>query len=162
MTPEVSVVIPVFNSAAIVGDTIDRTVAFFRSHGLAVEVVCVNDGSRDDSWQVLRRKAAEHPEVVGLNLLRNYGQHNANLCGFRHARGDWIVTLDAARQNPPAQIPTLPVPAAAACAGFLLAGFHRRLAAVHRRRPPPQPPGPDPPPRGRCRRSARPASSPPG
>jgi glycosyltransferase involved in cell wall biosynthesis len=99
-----SVVIPVFNSAEVVGITIDRTVAFFRQRSLRFEVLCVNDGSRDASWEVLEQKAEANPEVTALDLLRNYGQHNAVLCGLRQSRGDWVVTIDDDLQNPPEEI----------------------------------------------------------
>jgi glycosyltransferase involved in cell wall biosynthesis len=99
-----SVVIPVFNSEGIVGTTIDRTVAFFRRLALRFEVLCVNDGSDDASWEVLEGKAAEYPEVMAIDLLRNYGQHNAVLCGLRRTRGDWVVTIDDDLQNPPEEI----------------------------------------------------------
>lgn len=99
-----SVVIPVFNSEAIVGMTIDRTVAFFESHGLDYEVILVNDGSADASWEVLCDAAHRHAHLKIVNLLRNYGQHNANLCGFRRATGDYIITMDDDLQNPPEEI----------------------------------------------------------
>jgi glycosyltransferase involved in cell wall biosynthesis len=99
-----SVVIPVFNSEAIVGTTIDRTVAFFESHGLDYEIILVNDGSSDESWDVLCEAAQHHAHLKIVNLLRNYGQHNANLCGFRRATGDYVVTMDDDLQNPPEEI----------------------------------------------------------
>jgi glycosyltransferase involved in cell wall biosynthesis len=102
--PEYSVVIPVFNSQAIVLETLRRTAAFFRSRNLSYEIVAVNDGSRDGSWEQLTTAAAEDPCVIAIDLLRNSGQHNANLCGFRAASGDWIVTMDDDLQNPPEEI----------------------------------------------------------
>ena len=99
-----SVVIPVFNSEPIVATTIDRTVAFFESHGFSYEVILVNDGSTDGSWDVLRRAPARYPHVRVINLLRNYGQHNANLCGLRRATGDYVITMDDDLQNPPEEI----------------------------------------------------------
>lgn len=99
-----SVVIPVFNSQAIVGDTVDRTVAFFESQGFGYEIVLVNDGSRDGSWEVIKGKALANPHVKAINLLRNYGQHNANICGFRHTTGDYVITMDDDGQNPPEEI----------------------------------------------------------
>lgn len=102
--PKYSVVIPVFNSEAIVGDTIDRTVSFFEAQALAYEIILVNDGSRDRSWDVIRAKALGNPHVIAINLLRNYGQHNANLCGFRKATGDYLITMDDDGQNPPEEI----------------------------------------------------------
>ena len=102
-----SVVIPVFNSEKIVGETIDRTVAFFRREGLEFELIMVNDGSFDGSWGVIQKKAHEYREVTAVNLLRNYGQHAANLCGFRQSQGDYVITMDDDLQNPPEEIKKL-------------------------------------------------------
>ncbi|MGH3471564.1 MAG: glycosyltransferase family 2 protein [Nocardioidaceae bacterium] len=98
-----SLVVPVYNSAGIVGDTADRIIEVFEKEGLSYEVILVNDGSSDQSWEVISAKAREKPHVVALNLLRNYGQHNANLAGFREATGDYVITLDDDQQNPPDQ-----------------------------------------------------------
>jgi glycosyltransferase involved in cell wall biosynthesis len=99
-----SVVIPVFNSASIVGATIDRTVAFFESHGLSYELILVDDGSKDNSWNILRNKAEENSNLLVVKLLKNYGQHNANMCGFRHSTGDYVITMDDDLQNQPEEI----------------------------------------------------------
>jgi glycosyltransferase involved in cell wall biosynthesis len=99
-----SVVIPVYNSEQIVATTIDRTVAFFESRGFSYELILVNDGSTDHSWDLLKRAATHYPHVYAANLLRNYGQHNANLCGFRRATGDYVITMDDDLQNPPEEI----------------------------------------------------------
>jgi glycosyltransferase involved in cell wall biosynthesis len=96
-----SVVIPVYNSDRIVGDTVDRVVEVFTAAGLRHEVVLVNDGSPDRSWEVISQKARTTPGVVALDLLRNYGQHQANLVGLREARGDFVITMDDDLQNPP-------------------------------------------------------------
>jgi glycosyltransferase involved in cell wall biosynthesis len=97
-------VIPVYNSAGSVADTLRRTAAFFEARGDSYEIIAVNDGSRDASWDVLREEARANPRILALNLLRNYGQHNANMCGFLHSRGEWVVTLDDDGQNPPEEI----------------------------------------------------------
>jgi polyisoprenyl-phosphate glycosyltransferase len=97
-------VIPVYNSAQIVGHTIDRTVGFFETSGLDYELIIVNDGSRDRSWEVVRDKAGENPRIKAINLLRNSGQHTAILCGLQHSSGDYVVTLDDDLQNPPEEI----------------------------------------------------------
>jgi glycosyltransferase involved in cell wall biosynthesis len=99
-----SVVIPVYKSEGVVGDTVDRTVGFFRQAAMDFEIILVNDGSPDGSWSVISRKAAEYPEVVAIDLLRNYGQHVANLCGFTQAQGDYVITMDDDLQNPPEEI----------------------------------------------------------
>lgn len=96
-----SIVIPVYNSAGIVGTTVDRVVEVFTEAGLDHEVVLVNDGSPDDSWPVIAEKARTVPGVVAIDLLRNYGQHHANLAGFREATGDYVITMDDDLQNPP-------------------------------------------------------------
>src|SRR5690242_18508932 len=99
-----SVVVPVYNSQAIVGTTVDRIVEEFQRLGLSYELILVNDGSGDRSWEVISGKAEQNPRVIALNLLRNYGQHNANLAGFREATGDYVITMDDDLQNPPDQI----------------------------------------------------------
>ena len=70
----------------------------------AREIVLVNDGSADRSWDVIRELAGRHPTVRGINLMRNYGQHNALLAGIRSARGEIIVTMDDDLQHPPEEI----------------------------------------------------------
>ena len=98
-----SIVIPVFNSQDIVGRTVDEVVAVFTEHGLDHEVILVNDGSTDDSWEVIAEKARAIPQVIALDLLHNYGQHRANLAGFRESTGDYVITMDDDLQNPPDQ-----------------------------------------------------------
>ena len=99
-----SVVIPVYNSAEILSRTVEATVEFLESLHQPYEVLLVNDGSRDGSWDVLRRAFDQHRHVTAIDMLRNYGQHTATLCGLRHSRGEWVVTLDDDMQNPPGEI----------------------------------------------------------
>ena len=75
--------------------------------GAAPEIVLVNDGSADESWSVIRELSRENSSVRGINLMRNYGQHNALLAGIRAARGGTIVTMDDDMQHPPEEIPRL-------------------------------------------------------
>lgn len=105
--PQFSVVIPVFGSAAIVGTTIDRIVAACETIGRPYEVIAVNDASRDGSWEVIARKAREHPAVIAVDLENNAGQHNAVLCGLRLSRGRYVGTLDDDLQHPPEELPRL-------------------------------------------------------
>ena len=102
-----SVVIPVYNSENIVSETVRRARTFFLSKKLDYEIVLVDDGSADNSWEVIRELALQFPEVIAVHLLKNYGQHNANLCGFREAKGDYIITMDDDLQNPPEEIDKL-------------------------------------------------------
>lgn len=103
----VSVVVPVFNSEATLRELVRRLRDVFRAQGVEHEVVLVDDGSRDGSWDTIRGLAAEDGAVRGINLMRNYGQHNALLCGIRTARHDVIVTMDDDLQHPPEEIPKL-------------------------------------------------------
>ena len=102
-----SVVIPVYNSEAVVGDTVDQLVAVFEHMQLQYEVVLVNDGSVDNSWNIIAEKARNNPSITALQMLKNYGQHNANLAGLRETTGDWVLTMDDDLQNPPDQIPLM-------------------------------------------------------
>ena len=99
-----SVIIPVFNSEALVAETIRRTVAFFETRRWTYEIILVNDGSTDQSWPILESAALSNPHVVVVDMLRNYGQHTAVYAGFHHAKGDYVITLDDDLQNPPEEI----------------------------------------------------------
>ncbi|MBC8107967.1 MAG: glycosyltransferase family 2 protein [Anaerolineae bacterium] len=105
----ISVVIPVYNSQQSLPRLIERLAPVLRSIAGddAFEIILVNDGSRDESWRVIRELSARHPFITGIHLTRNYGQHNALLCGIRMARFDRICTLDDDLQNPPEELPRL-------------------------------------------------------
>lgn len=130
--PAYSVVIPVYNSQDIVGETLRRTAAFFEERVLPYEIIAVNDGSRDGSWAVLEAAARANPAIVAIDLLRNSGQHNANLCGFRAARGDWVVTMDDDLQNPPEEIAHL-IEKAREGHDLVIGRFHAKQHASYRR-----------------------------
>jgi glycosyltransferase involved in cell wall biosynthesis len=103
----VSVVVPVHNSAVTLPELVRRLDAALPPITGAFEVILVDDGSRDDSAAVARQLAAGRPYVRLVRLLRNYGQHNALLCGIRLARHEVIVTMDDDLQHPPEQIARL-------------------------------------------------------
>jgi polyisoprenyl-phosphate glycosyltransferase len=102
--PKYSVVIPVYNSSSIVGRVIEQTIEFFEKHPWNYEIILVNDGSRDRSWDVISEKAKIHSQVIAINLMRNYGQHTAVYCGFKYSSGDYVITIDDDLQNPPEEI----------------------------------------------------------
>ncbi len=105
---DLSVVIPVYNSAQIMPSLLARLRTVLGGLDLTYEVVMVEDGSPDDSWRVLSALQQQDPEhIVAVQLMRNYGQHNALMCGFRHARGALVVTMDDDLQHPPEEIPKL-------------------------------------------------------
>ena len=105
MKSSVSVIVPVFNERENLPELLRRTLAAGRAMGRPWELILIDDGSRDGSDDMLAQYAREHAgEVKALLLYRNAGQHNAILCGFAHAQGDVLVTLDADLQNPPEEI----------------------------------------------------------
>jgi glycosyltransferase involved in cell wall biosynthesis len=105
----VSAVVPVYNGEQTLGELVTRLEPVLKDGPAAggFELILVNDASRDRSWDVIRDLSARHPWVTGIDLMRNYGQHNALLCGVRAARFDMVVTLDDDLQNPPEEIPKL-------------------------------------------------------
>jgi undecaprenyl-phosphate 4-deoxy-4-formamido-L-arabinose transferase len=103
----VSAVIPVYNSEKSLPEVVARLHRVLRAECDSFEILLVNDGSRDRSQEALERLSREFPHVRGINLSRNYGQHNALLCGLRAAQYPVIVTLDDDLQHPPEHIPRL-------------------------------------------------------
>jgi undecaprenyl-phosphate 4-deoxy-4-formamido-L-arabinose transferase len=102
-----SIVIPVYNSEAILPTLLGRIEAVFSSRPHAFEVILVDDGSSDGSWQAIEQLSAERTWLHGFRMMRNYGQHNALLCGIRAAKHELIVTMDDDLQHPPEEIPSL-------------------------------------------------------
>jgi glycosyltransferase involved in cell wall biosynthesis len=130
--PTYSVVIPVFNSHDIVGATVADVVAFFEQRGDPFEVILVEDGGTDGSWEVIRDLAEADPRLVAVRFVRNYGQHNANLAGLEEARGEWVVTMDDDGQNPPSEIEHL-VAKAAEGHDVVFGRFDRKKGSLTRR-----------------------------
>ena len=108
-SPGYSVVIPVYNSEATLHELHSRLRSFFSAITDEYEVIFVDDGSRDKSWQKLHELHDEDEEkrVRIIQLMRNYGQHSALLCGIRAAKYEVIVTMDDDLQHPPEEIPKL-------------------------------------------------------
>ena len=107
LPPGLSVVIPAYHSAETLAELVARLARVLPGLASNFEVVLVNDGSRDETWAVIRALAADHAFVRGINLMRNYGQHNALLCGIRAARYDRTITMDDDLQHPPESLPAL-------------------------------------------------------
>jgi polyisoprenyl-phosphate glycosyltransferase len=103
----ISIVLPVYNSAPIVGETIDRIVRVCDREGWTYEVIAVNDRSTDASADVLRAAAVRHERLRVIDLASNRGQHAALLTGLRAARGELVVCMDDDLQHPPEAIPAL-------------------------------------------------------
>lgn len=102
-----SIVTAVYNGEASIAELCRRLGEVLPRVASRHEIILVNDGSGDRSWEVIAELASQSPIVRGLNLMRNYGQHNALLCGIRAATGDLIVTMDDDLQHPPEEIPHL-------------------------------------------------------
>jgi undecaprenyl-phosphate 4-deoxy-4-formamido-L-arabinose transferase len=103
----ISIIVPVYNSQQTLQPLVRRLEAVLSPVAPLREIILVNDDSRDESWRIIQELSRETPGVRGINLSRNYGQHNALLCGIRAARLGTIVTIDDDLQNPPEEIPAL-------------------------------------------------------
>lgn len=103
-----SVVIPVYNESENLKPLYERLMKVMGDHGKPFEIIFVNDGSQDDSLELLRSFHQTSPrEIVVVDLNGNHGQNMAVVAGFGHVRGEVIITLDADLQNPPEEIPKL-------------------------------------------------------
>lgn len=100
----ISVIVPVYNSAETLQELTERLGNVLPGLSRNYELILVNDGSRDQSWQVITLLAERNYWVRGINLMRNYGQHNAVLCAVRAARYTITITMDDDLQHPPEEI----------------------------------------------------------
>jgi len=100
-------VVPVYNSQQSLHTLVERLEPVLESCAGVYELILVNDGSRDDSWAKLSALAESHAWITGINLMRNFGQHNALLCGIRATQYPIVVTIDDDLQHPPEEIPKL-------------------------------------------------------
>ena len=103
----ISIVVPVYNSSKILDILTERLEPVMLQIGQKFELILVNDGSRDDSWAVIERLANEKPWIHGIDMMRNYGQHNALLAGIRAANFDVVITMDDDLQHPPEELSKL-------------------------------------------------------
>jgi undecaprenyl-phosphate 4-deoxy-4-formamido-L-arabinose transferase len=107
-SPQVSVIVPVFNEEEVLPALFARLYPALDALGRTYEVLFVDDGSRDRSVALLREQFQKRPEVTRVILFNgNFGQHMAIMAGFEHCRGERVVTLDADLQNPPEEIAKL-------------------------------------------------------
>jgi glycosyltransferase involved in cell wall biosynthesis len=105
--PGISVIIPVYNSRTILPELSNRLDPILQRSSDHYEMLLVNDGSRDGSWDQIKQLAERHRWIRGIDLMRNYGQHNALLCGIRAAKHEIIIIMDDDLQHPPEEIPRL-------------------------------------------------------
>jgi undecaprenyl-phosphate 4-deoxy-4-formamido-L-arabinose transferase len=107
MKPSISIIVPVYNSCQSLPLLVDRISQVLPEIAGEFELILANDGSPDQSWEVIRSLADSHPWVRGINLMRNFGQHNALLCALREAAFEYVITMDDDLQNPPEEIQKL-------------------------------------------------------
>ncbi len=105
--PQLSIVLPIYNEAESLPDLLEELAPVLEATGSTFEIICVDDGSRDNSFAELKKLRAQDERVRVVRFRRNFGQTAAFAAGFDRAQGDIIVTMDADLQNDPADIPKL-------------------------------------------------------
>ncbi|HON45124.1 MAG TPA: glycosyltransferase family 2 protein [Planctomycetota bacterium] len=104
---DISVVLPIYNEAGNIETLVQEIKSALQPLKRTFEILCIDDGSKDNSAEVIQKLQKEFSEVVFLQHIRNFGQSAAQGTGFRYAKGQWIITLDSDGQNNPADMPKL-------------------------------------------------------
>jgi len=105
--PDISVVIPLYNEAESLPELTGWISQVMVDHHFTYEIILVDDGSNDDSWQVIEKIVQGNPSVKGIKFRRNYGKSAALHCAFQESAGDVVITMDADLQDSPDEIPGL-------------------------------------------------------
>lgn len=106
-SPQISVLIPLYNEDESLPELHDWIVRVMKEHGFSYEILFMDDGSKDRSWEVIRALSLKNPHVRGMRFTRNYGKTAALQTGFQAVKGDVIITMDADLQDSPDEIPEL-------------------------------------------------------
>lgn len=104
---DISVVVPLYNEEESLPELYRWIEKVMKANGFSFEVIFVNDGSTDNSWQVIEDLSKQSENVKGIKFRRNYGKSPALYCGFKEAQGDVVITMDADLQDSPDEIPDL-------------------------------------------------------
>lgn len=104
---DISVVIPLYNEEESLSELVDWIDRVMKAGDFSYEVLLIDDGSRDNSWEIIRKLSEADPVVKGIRFRRNHGKAAALNVGFRHAKGDVVITMDADLQDSPEEIPEL-------------------------------------------------------
>ena len=104
---DISVIIPLYNEDESLPELFTWIERVMKAHDFTYEVIFINDGSTDRSWDVIRELSEQSPYVKGIKFRRNYGKSPALYCGFKEAQGDVVITMDADLQDSPDEIPEL-------------------------------------------------------
>lgn len=105
--PSLSVVVPCYHSEKTLPKLQEAVLETLNKNSFQFELIYIDDGSKDKTWETIESLKHNNPRITGIKLSRNYGQHNALLCGIRAAQNDVIITIDDDLQNPPEEIPRL-------------------------------------------------------
>lgn len=104
---DISVIIPLYNEEESLPELYSWIARVMKANGFSYEIIFVNDGSTDNSWKVIEDLSKKAEEVKGIKFRRNYGKSPALYCGFKEAKGDVVITMDADLQDSPDEIPGL-------------------------------------------------------
>ena len=104
---DITVVVPLYNEEESLPELYKWIERVMKANGFSFEVIFVNDGSTDNSWQVIEDLSHQSENVKGIKFRRNYGKSPALYCGFKEAQGDVVITMDADLQDSPDEIPEL-------------------------------------------------------
>ena len=104
---DISVIIPLYNEAESLPELTAWIERVMKEHGYTYEIIFINDGSTDNSWNVIEQLKEKNSNIHGIKFRRNYGKSPALYCGFERAEGDVVITMDADLQDSPDEIPEL-------------------------------------------------------
>ena len=104
---DISVVVPLYNEAESLPELAAWIERVMKEHGFTYEVLFINDGSTDNSWDVIKNLSEKNPALKGVSFRRNYGKSPALNTGFERVQGDVVITMDADLQDSPDEIPEL-------------------------------------------------------
>lgn len=104
---DISMVIPVYNAGGHIDNTVKTVLENFKAMDLSFELILVDDGSLDNTWDLLKKIKDQHPNLVIIRLTRNFGQHNATICGIKYVTGNYVVTMDDDLEDDPSLVSDL-------------------------------------------------------
>ena len=104
---DISVIVPLYNEAESLPELASWIERVMKENSYSYEIIFINDGSSDNSWEVIEELSGKNPNIHGIKFRRNYGKSPALYCGFERAKGDVVITMDADLQDRPDEIPTL-------------------------------------------------------
>lgn len=103
----ISIISPVYEAEVLINDLVDQIMKVVTTFNEDFEILLIEDGSKDKSWEEIEKLCLQHNEIKGIRLSRNFGQHHAISAGLTFAQGEWIVVMDCDLQDQPSEIPKL-------------------------------------------------------